>query len=694
MKKIRYILIAVFMLILGMTFSGYGADTIYADEIATVSDVPTILDMRILKGQAAFLTYQLPSVRYHFYSAADGTPMVEVGYPEIIKWSSSNSSIATVDNGIVYAWSEGTVTAKMSYRYVFPSGYIEKGTASAKVRVAAYYIQGSQIVIEPALLVDNDLTYSLNDALEFARDNATAEVPYTVIVPAGNYKITSNLRIYSNTTLDLTAGVRIACKAPSGYNMLLLGTNGSYMGVDDYNSSALCAGYSGFSNVTIKGGTWVGNDNNTSMLVRMAHATNVTFDGVTFSGGGGNHQMEVAAIDGFYLRNCTFKNFKGIKNGPGNYEALQMDVPCDKVPYDKAYRDGTVMRNVEITGCTFSNLQKGLGTHTQLLGAYHDNIKINNNTFKNIEQEAIICLAYINSEIKDNYMTNCGTGILFQYYLPNTYSTYSTIFDGTVKYDQPIRHNANTEISGNRIGVRYRAGGLDTVAIKVSGENRTSTINGFNSKNPIEKKDYYVGGVTVAENVIITAGYGIRMIDAKNCYVMDNKIVGKNFSAKDPHIKRGLSYEGIYITKASTLKELSGNTIMNMNGGGIYLDNSKALGGIYDNTIAGVQMYGIQIYNNAKVKDGIVGNTIRSNKAALALIRINNGSANNTITISDNVLKGYKKTNDGIILESGKILVNDNTFAKVANKVVAGKYVKSKKYGNVYKTVAATEEKS
>ena len=123
MKKIRYILIAVLMLILGMTFSGYGADTIYADEIATVSDVPTILDMRILKGQAAFLTYQLPSVRYHFYSAADGTPMVEVGYPEIIKWSSSNSSIATVDNGIVYAWSEGTVTAKMSYRYVFPSGW-------------------------------------------------------------------------------------------------------------------------------------------------------------------------------------------------------------------------------------------------------------------------------------------------------------------------------------------------------------------------------------------------------------------------------------------------------------------------------------------------------------------------------------------------------------------------------------------
>jgi pectate lyase len=116
----------------------------------------------------------------------------------------------------------------------------------------------------------------------------------------------------------MDAAAVITTTAATGDNIFVLGTvTGEYMGQADYNQSELCAGYDGFRNITVRGGTLVGNDKNKSCLIRMAHATNVTFDGVTFSGGAGSHQMEVAAIDGLVIKNCTFQDFYGLKGVTG-----------------------------------------------------------------------------------------------------------------------------------------------------------------------------------------------------------------------------------------------------------------------------------------------------------------------------------------------------------------------------------------
>jgi parallel beta-helix repeat protein len=345
------------------------------------------------------------------------------------------------------------------------------------------------------------------------------------------------------------------------------------------------------------------------------------------------------------------------------------------------------MKNVEITGCTFKNLSKGLGTHTTLIGAYHENIKINNNVFSNITNEAIICLNYYNCEIKDNVIEDCGAGIEFSYYLPNNYCIYNTIFDGTVTVDNKIRHKAGTVISGNKMTINYHTGYVNCYGISVYGYNRTSKGIGA-AGNTIKAQDYYISDVTVDNNTIVTAGYGIRLQDAKKCTVTNNKITGKNFSEKDSHIKAGYTYDGIYLSKKSSALALSGNTIKNMNGGGIYLSESTALGGITDNKITGVKRYGIYLYSGSKAKGAISGNTIKSTSAAEALIYLNT-TAKTTHAITDNTLKGYK-TNAAIRIDSGSFSIADNTISRVSDGVVVADGASGSIYANTCSSKSAS----
>ena len=242
-----------------------------------------------------------------------------------------------------------------------------------------------------------DITTELNTALKAARDMADqTDSIITVTVPSGSYTLSSTARIFSNTTLNLK-GVTLTCADNGKFNMIISGTPGSYKDQTNYNKSDLCTRYDGFKNITINGGTLIGNSENTSSMIRLFHATNVNLSGITLSGGGCVHQMEVCAINGFYVKNCTFKNNgreTGVTNAHVNQEALQLDTPCKEAAFPGVVQDGTTMKNVEITGCKFQNVIRGIGSHTLLLGAYHENIKINNNTFNNVMEECIIGLNY------------------------------------------------------------------------------------------------------------------------------------------------------------------------------------------------------------------------------------------------------------------------------------------------------------
>lgn len=654
-------------------------------DVAQVQESDDETVYRITKGTSVPLSFTIQP-QTETYVDEYGNIQYETVYPEITKVKNTQPGRVSYENGILTAIEEGSATIKLTYQFCFHD-YTIIETALARVRVVAYSRSGNTFIFHPDLLTNQDITYSFIDASVQARELATDEDHYAIQIPGGNYVLSDVIHLYSNITIDLAEDTVITTTAPSGTNMFLLGTTGEYAGEADYNESALCAGYNGFRNVTIRGGKLVGNDKSKSCLIRMAHATNVCLENVTFSGGAGAHQVEVAAIDGFTVKNCVFRDFYGIKGVTGNYEALQLDIPCAKSPYEGAYADGTTMKNVEITGCTFKNLSKGLGTHTMLIGAYHESIKINQNVFSNITNEAIICLNYYICEIKDNVMKDCGAGIEFEYYLPNSYCIYNTIFEGTKEYKKGIRHRAEAVISGNKMTINYHTGYVGCTGINIYGYNRTNSIVGA-AGNTVKAKDYFVSGVTVSDNTIVTAGYGIRLQNAKKCIVTDNVISGKDFSIEDAHIKAGNTYDGIYMTRSSSAVELSGNKIKNMNGGGIYLSQSVALNGILNNTITGVKRYGIYLYQGSKARTGIVGNTIKSTSEAEALIYLNTESKIKH-NISNNTLTGYKN-NAAIKVDLGKFLIVGNTISRVSEGALMGAGATGSIYENDCSSKAAS----
>ena len=454
---------------------------------------------------------------------------------------------------------------------------------------------GESITVQAA--AGSDISGAVNEALQTAAINGAANAVSTVIIPAGSYTISKPLYIGSNTTLK-AEGATITYSGSDKCNLIVTGKT-------DRNISVECAGYNGYSNITIIGGTFISNKKNTASMIKMAHATNVKISGVTLSGGGCAHQMEVCAIDGFTVDGCVFKDMEAVYDGVDKQEALQLDIPCSEDVFLNAYQDGTVMKNVTIKNCTFSNVPRGLGSHTALLGAYHENIVIADNTFSNITEEAIIGLNYYNCSITGNKMTNCGAGVLFQYFKANPGSSiYSSVPDG--QYVNQIRNDAKTVISDNTITSVYNKDCDEVQGIKVYGNKLTKAVKGADKKT-ILAGDYYVSGVAVSNNTITTAGHGIHLSDAKSCTITGNVINGKGFSSKDSNRKK---YDGIFFNSGSTDNTIENNTISAMPRNGIFgMDNSTAAS-IAKNQIVSCQGYGIGLYNKCKMTGDISENTI------------------------------------------------------------------------------------
>jgi parallel beta-helix repeat protein len=392
--------------------------------------------------------------------------------------------------------------------------------------------------------------------------------------------------------------------------MLMTGTNGKYKNVDDYNSSSLIKGYSGFKNITVIGGTFIGSNTNEGSIIRMFHATNITLNGVTLKGGACAHQMEVCAINKFYVKNCSFMDNGKSADDTDNFEkqeALQMDIPVSDKVFPHAYLDGTPMKNVEITGCTFKNVARGVGSHTLLLGAYHENIKINNNTFDNVLEESIITLNYDNCEIKNNTIKNCGGGIVVQNFKSTPQSMVTTCFNGKTKFKGTFRYNMHTVISDNNIKLKYAPTCDYGNGITVYGYNQLKDEKGGDGKT-IPAGNYYISGITITKNTITTAGHGIRLTCARNCTVKNNVVKGKGFSNKDPEKEK---YDGVLVEHYSKNITVQNNKLSNMTRDGIFVQDQSSVKGLSNNKITGCNQRGIAFYDRSQCTGAIKNNIIK-----------------------------------------------------------------------------------
>lgn len=140
--------------------------------------------------------------------------------------------------------------------------------------------------------------------------------------------------------------------------------------------------------------------------------SNVTIelkDGVTFKNMKYGHFIEMDASNNVVVNNCTFTGYKASKRHTS--EAINLDTPDKKTKgftHDWSKYDCTANKNVKITNCTFSNLEKAIGTHQYSVKKYHTNITISDCTIKNCVSGAIEMMNWKNISLNNIKFINIG----------------------------------------------------------------------------------------------------------------------------------------------------------------------------------------------------------------------------------------------------------------------------------------------
>lgn len=489
---------------------------------------------------------------------------------------------------------------------------LEDGAVLRKSDEGTYFVTDKKLRTVTVLCeAETDIYKALNKALKQAGTLASKTAIYTVIVPKGSYQVSATLCMYSNTTLQLT-GVTLNYTKSSG-NCLLAGSS---------VERKTAKGYTGFVNMTILNGTFRGNKNCKSCLIRMAHATNVTLRGVTFDDCWGCHEFEVAGVKDLTIEKCIFQNIHVSSSENGGWEAIQLDILANDSCFSGYVNDGTMMKNVTIQNCTFRNCPRGIGAHNQLLGGYHTNLIIKNNSFSNLKDAAIFLTAAHKCTIENNTITKCGRGIYFIAIRPEARRVFTKL-NGTTAYQGKISANADTVIRNNRISVKVMDSKWcnNPSGIHLYGTKFAKAIKTTGEK--VSAGTYAISNVKVMNNTITTTGSGIRLERAKSCTVSGNTL---KFSGKGSG-----GFYGITLTNGSTAAKIVNNAATGFPKYGIRLEGSCSATEIRKNTVKRSGSYGIYLVTSTVTS--VKSNILSSCGSGIYLVRTKSDSvASNQIT--------------------------------------------------------------
>ena len=487
--------------------------------------------------------------------------------------------------------------------------------------------------------------------LNYAKEKSSASNPITITVEAGEYSLTNQLHIYSNTTLNVT-GATITNATNKKHHMLIVGTP----------SSDQPTGYDYYKNITIIGGTWNGNGAacaaaglGDTPLFQIAHVTNLTIQNVTLLDPNDNHHMELAACNNVTITGCVFRN-QTVKSSTHATEALQLDINNKNfgeygtylVSGDKGYG----CKNVEISGCTFENVVRGVGSHSSTASYPYENISIHDNKFTNISGQAIRLQCYKNSNVYNNVISGTsGSGIY-------VYSTNT----GTSIY-------SNTISSGSSYGI-YVAGSATVASLK------SNTIKSMTSGG------IYVGSsakvTDITSNTISSCPYGVYVYAGTVTNIKSNKLTSCTngiyassatvTSVKKNTIKK--SKYGIYVVGGNVTGILS-NTINKSTGSGVVVVGSATVGKISKNTIKTSSSNGITMKSSTVTN--INSNTIAAAKYGIYM------SESTASQILKNTIRKCTKAGVKICKKSTVNKFGSTTYKKNAKKYIVSSNSKIKK---------------
>lgn len=243
----------------------------------------------------------------------------------------------------------------------------------------------------------------------------------TLTIKKGTYKISNSIYVPSNVTVVFEDGVVFQKLSKTGIKSLK--PSGSMWQICPHDKSRKknsVGKYNGSSNVKFitKGKVVFDMKEVSGIGIIAAHTKNIEITGITFKGMNGNHYIEVNGTMDAHIHDCTFTKAKSSTlKKYYNKEAINIDTADKKtggLPLEWCKQDKTPCQNITIENNVFDGTTRGVGTHkysqndTTKANIYHLNVKINNNTFKNIYDNGIFILNWKDAVITNNIFTNIG----------------------------------------------------------------------------------------------------------------------------------------------------------------------------------------------------------------------------------------------------------------------------------------------
>ncbi|SDB06382.1 parallel beta-helix repeat (two copies) [Eubacterium oxidoreducens] len=496
----------------------------------------------------------------------------------------------------------------------------------------------------------------MQNYLDEVKENQEDGTLYRLVVPKGTYYLSGYIKIYSNTWLDLTAGVTFKKgKASAGLVRCGLGNEASP------------TGYSSVENILIDGGCFDGNiaefDENYLInngisdsllyfsLFRISHAQNIILRNVELNGDTNGHHLEICSSKGISVYGCSFKNYTGSKVK----EAIQIEVANsdDNASSCEAF-DDTICQNILIYKNTFSNLAKGIGNHFVVYGIYNKGIEIKDNTFSDIANAAVNPIGSINVAIENNTMKNVGRGVSYTA-LASSIKTANDPSKAKIvsSVNLVIRNNTITVSNSKSVSYNYN------YAIYISGSD-------------YQGKTYALSAVTIMGNTIHSYDAGIYLKSVSNSSVTNNKITESKKNSANNSIANGI------VIKSASSNTVSGNTIgsssgYKIEGCGIYIQDCKSHT-VSNNKIYKTKTHGIYIAGDSNVnllKDYVSGASGQGLKVMDgATVSVTGGSYTNCkkngvylskSTLSMKQVKVCNNSSNGICVEEKSVLNIQNS---------------------------------
>lgn len=282
---------------------------------------------------------------------------------------------------------------------------------SANVQAASDYDVNHINVTDPYFGANGTDQADDYDAIQKALDIAWKEnTAITVYIPAGTYYINDMLEIYSNTTLKVDPDAYIKNTSNTSDAMLCCShrdENGNFCGHNV--PSCTHGGHSQWSNIVVDGGTWDAGVTKTSTnelisCLKAEHGYNVTVRNGKYMNTN-IHILNFSASQKVFVENCRLQNnMADDKKFPDTDEALHLDYTDvinepEEYPHDKTPVDDVTIRN-----CTFYDVGCAIGAHSTTDVYVGTNILIENNTFIDVECNAINMYANKGVTVRNNVM--------------------------------------------------------------------------------------------------------------------------------------------------------------------------------------------------------------------------------------------------------------------------------------------------